>query len=336
MAGGSGTRLRPFTNTSAKQLLPVANVPIIEYAIRGMASAGISEISIIVGHTAEQVKAALGSGEQFGVRITYVMQDAPLGLAHCVSIAEESLNSEPFIMFLGDNMLKDSLIGFAESLNRLIQVDGACLLAVKEVTNPSAFGVATINTSGQVLKVEEKPDRPQSNLALVGVYGFSSDIFKAVRDIEPSARGELEITDAIQLLLQQSARVETYDFRGWWFDTGNLESWLACNSAVLEDLELTDSAAMKLDGSFVSTKASVSEGVKLTNCYIGDGVSIGPNCQLENITIRNSIVLRDCVLTGPGIIQNSAIGAQSHMTLENDVIIEGSFGDNSNFIGRLQ
>jgi glucose-1-phosphate thymidylyltransferase len=199
------------------------------------------------------------------------------------------------------------------------------------VQNPESFGIAVVDTSGTVVSVEEKPANPRTNSALVGVYGFNQDIYSAVRAISPSKRGELEITDAIQLLIAQGSDVRTFNFAGWWFDTGNLQSWLSCNSAVLEDLNDNVRNGSNFTDSIISKKSVVAPDSTIKNCSIEDGVSIGSNCTLENLTIRNAIVLDNCTLTGPGTIENCAIGANSQISLKENLSIHGSFGDFTNF-----
>src|SRR5262245_35275314 len=230
LAGGAGTRLRPITHTRAKQLVPVANKPILFYGIEAMVAAGITEIGVIVGDTRAEVMDALGDGSRFGAAITYVPQDAPLGLAHCVLIARDFLGDDDFVMYLGDNMLEQDLATFVQEFEAARGRAGAdapaAQILLAHVDDPTQFGVADVNEAGEVLALVEKPAVPPSDLALVGVYLFDPEIHTAVASIEPSARGELEITDAIQWLLQRGHRVRHEVLRGWWIDTGKKDPLL--------------------------------------------------------------------------------------------------------------
>ena len=234
LSGGAGTRLRPITHTSAKQLVPIANKPILFYGIEAMARAGIREIGIIVGSTREEIKSAVGDGSQFGVKVTYIPQDEPLGLAHCVLIADKFLGDDDFIMYLGDNMLEQGLEEFVTdfesaraSKNENDKPSAQILLC--HVEDPRHFGVAEVDKNGHVVRLVEKPKDPPSDLALVGVYLFDKTINKAVRSIKPSARGELEITDAIQWLVDNKLSVRHKVLQGWWIDTGKKDPLLECN-----------------------------------------------------------------------------------------------------------
>src|ERR671935_2256015 len=233
LSGGRGTRLRPITHTSAKQLVPVANKPILFYALESIVAAGICEVGMIVGDTEAEIKAAVGDGSRWGARITYIRQSAPLGLAHAVREAQAYLRDEPFVMFLGDNLVKEGITNFVQRFKES-RPDALILLA--HVPAPERFGVAELR-DGQVISLQEKPSRPSSDLALVGVYLFTARIFEAVHAIRPSGRGELEITDAIQWLLDHGARVEPHVIDGWWKDTGRLEDMLEANRIVLDGLE---------------------------------------------------------------------------------------------------
>ena len=232
LSGGKGTRLRPLTYTRAKQLMPVANKPILFYGVEALAQAGIREIGVIVGETKEDVVKALGDGEKWGVKITYIDQPEPLGLAHAVFIARSFLKDSPFVMYLGDNLLKNGIVSLIDKF-RKEQPNSQILLAA--VPNPQNFGVAELQND-RVIRLEEKPKIPRSNMALVGVYMFDSHIFEAEAVLKPSARGELEITDAIQYLIDQGYRVQPHIVEGWWKDTGKLEDMLEANRLVLESL----------------------------------------------------------------------------------------------------
>ncbi|MGH9114973.1 MAG: glucose-1-phosphate thymidylyltransferase, partial [Acidimicrobiales bacterium] len=249
LAGGEGTRLRPITHTRAKQLVPVANKPILFYGLDAIADAGIKEVGIVVGDTASDVADAVGDGSGWGMEVTYLRQEAPLGLAHAVLIAREFLGADDFVMYLGDNLLKQSLKDFvhrfeAERLRAMAPALGAgdenppcAQILLKQVPDPQRFGVAELAPDGSVLRLIEKPDEPPSDLALVGVYLFDRRVHDAVAAITPSARGELEITDAIQWLVDQGLRVRTEVLDGWWIDTGKLTPLLEANRLILETLE---------------------------------------------------------------------------------------------------
>ncbi len=241
LAGGAGTRLRPITHTSAKQLVPVANKPILFYGIEAMVAAGITEIGVIVGDTRVEVMSALGDGSRFGAQFTFIPQDAPLGLAHCVLIAADFLGDDDFVMYLGDNLLEQDLAAFVAAFEaaRAGAEPPAAQILLKQVPDPHRFGIAELDGDGHVLRLVEKPADPPSDLALVGVYLFDRTILDAVRAIEPSPRGELEITDAIQWLVDAGCRVRCELLTGWWIDTGKLTPLLEANRLLLERIELS-------------------------------------------------------------------------------------------------
>ena len=241
LCGGAGTRLRPITHTSAKQLVPVANKPILFYGIEDMAAAGITDIGIIVGDTRDEIIAAVGDGSAWGVRVTYIPQDSPDGLAHCVVIARDFLGDDDFVMYLGDNLLEQGLSEFVDRFEAARARDTdhapAAQILLAHVDDPRQFGVAEVSPTGEVVRLVEKPDDPPSDLALVGVYLFDKSVHDAVRAIQPSARGELEITDAIQWLVDHGHRVVHEVLKGWWIDTGKKDPLLESNRYLLERLE---------------------------------------------------------------------------------------------------
>src|SRR3954467_14403962 len=235
LSGGKGTRLRPITYTSAKQLVPVANKPVLFYGIEAMAAAGIREVGIIIApETGGEIREAAGDGTQFGVAITYIEQDAPLGLAHAVLTAEPFLGSDPFVMYLGDNLLQG---GIADLVNAFRSHEPEALILLTPVPDPENYGVAELDADGGVARLVEKPSEPASDLALVGVYMFTPLIHEAAKAIQPSGRGELEITDAIQWLVDEAKPVESHIVRGWWKDTGRLADMLEVPGLILETLE---------------------------------------------------------------------------------------------------
>ena len=325
LSGGKGTRLRPLTHTSAKQLVPVANKPVLFYAVESIVAAGISDIGIVVGDTRQEIKAAVGDGSRFGARVTYIEQEAPLGLAHAVLIAEPFLAGSPFVMYLGDNLIAGGITSLVEEF-RDLGCNSEILLA--EVPNPEQFGVAELTAEGKVHRLVEKPPEPRSNLALVGVYMFDATIFESVRRIKPSRRGELEITDAIQDLIDRGLDVHPHIVRGWWKDTGKLEDMLEANRIVLESLEVPRGANLEAMGrgsriegrvqlgegveivdSLVRGPVVIGDGARLEHAFVGPYTSIGERCTLVRCEMENSIVLADCEIRDvPLRIDGSLIG----------------------------
>ena len=280
LSGGKGTRLRPLTYTGAKQLVPVANKPILWYGIESIVAAGIKDIGIIISpETGSEVKAKTGNGDRFGANITYILQDEPLGLAHAVKIAQPFLKDSPFVMYLGDNLVQSELDLFLEKFDSQ-HLDALTLLC--EVENPTAFGVATVDDSGKVLQLIEKPKNPPSNLALVGVYLFSPAIHDAIANIQPSARGELEITDAIQYLIDKKQQVQSFKLQGWWLDTGKKDDLLAANQIILDTcLESTIEGDVD-ESSKIGGRVHIGKGSKIINTTIRGPVTIGENCHIKN------------------------------------------------------
>jgi glucose-1-phosphate thymidylyltransferase len=303
LSGGKGTRLRPITHTSAKQLVPVANKPVLFYGIEAMAQAGIEDVGIIIApETGDEIRSAAGDGRRFGVKLTYIVQDQPAGLAHAVLTAEEYLADSAFVMYLGDNLLQGGIEDLVVAF-RAGEPDALILLT--PVPDPEQYGVAELR-DGIVVRLVEKPVEPQTNLALVGVYMFTPTVHAAARAIKPSARGELEITDAIQQLVDQGLRVEPHIVNGWWKDTGRLEDMLAANRLVLETLqhkvegELIDSqvdgrvvieSGARLERSAVRGPAIIGAGARLTDCYVGPYTAVGESCVIENAEVEHSILL---------------------------------------------
>ncbi len=311
LSGGKGTRLRPLTYTGAKQLVPVANKPILWYGIESIVAAGIIEIGIIISpETGEEVKAKTGDGSQFGAKITYILQDSPLGLAHAVKVAQPFLGDSPFVMYLGDNLVESQLDLFLDKFNSK-HLDALTLLC--EVENPTAFGVAKVDELGRVLELIEKPQNPPSNLALVGVYLFSPAIHHAIANIHPSARGELEITDAIQYLINIDKNVESFRLNGWWLDTGKKDDLLAANQIILDSFPDSNVLGEVDDSSKISGRVHVGTGTKIINSTIRGPVTIGDNCHVENCfigpysAIANETVLIEADIEHSVILQGSKI-----------------------------
>jgi glucose-1-phosphate thymidylyltransferase len=323
LSGGAGTRLRPITHTSAKQLVPVANKPVLFYGLEAIRDAGITDVGIIVGDTAAEIRAAVGDGRALGIRATYLPQEAPLGLAHCVLIARDFLGDEPFVVYLGDNFIVGGISELVEEFR-----DGGydAQILLTKVDNPSQFGVAELAPDGTVTRLVEKPREPRSDLALVGVYMFGPAVHQAVRAIEPSARGELEITDAIQWLIDAGCDVRPHFVSGYWKDTGRLEDMLECNRAVLETLDRSVAgdvdAASTLVGrvvveegasivrSTVRGPAIIGRGTTIIDTYIGPFTSIYHSCTIEATEIEHSIVLEASIIRGVARIEDSLIGKE--------------------------
>ncbi len=321
LSGGKGTRLRPITHTSAKQLIPVANRPVLFYGIQAMADAGIEEVGIIIApETGDEIRAAAGDGTRFGVKLTYIVQDEPAGLAHAVLTAEPFLGQSPFVMYLGDNLLQ----GGISDLVRAFHQDGPdALILLTRVPDPQHYGVAELR-DGSVVRLVEKPSEPQTDLALVGVYMFRASVHAAARAIEPSARGELEITDAIQRLVDVGLRVEPHIVEGWWKDTGRLEDMLAANRLVLDTIEsrqegeLIDSRVdgrvviepgARLERCTVRGPAVIGAGARLTDSYVGPYTAIGENCIIQNAEVEHSILLAGSVVQDlDGRMESSLLG----------------------------
>jgi glucose-1-phosphate thymidylyltransferase len=292
LSGGKGTRLRPITYTSAKQLVPVANRPVLFRVLDTITAAGIRDIGIVVGDTAEEVMKAVGDGSAWGANITYIRQEAPLGLAHAVKISKDYLGDSPFVMFLGDNVIQGGIKHLVEEFSR---GDWNAQIVLKEVDDPSQFGVAELK-DGRVIRLVEKPKEPLSNLALVGIYMFDHHIFEAVEAIKPSWRGELEITDAIQYLIEKGYKVYPYIHRGWWIDTGKMEDLLEANRLLLD--EINTSVEGKIDGdSSVTGRVVIESGAEIVNSTIRGPVAIGKNTRIENAYIGPyTSIYHDCLI----------------------------------------
>jgi glucose-1-phosphate thymidylyltransferase len=321
LSGGKGTRLRPITHTSAKQLVPVANKPVLFYAIEAMAQAGIDQVGIIIApETGGEIRDAAGDGARFGVQLSYILQDEPAGLAHAVLTAEPFLGDSPFVMYLGDNLLQGGIEDLVATF-RAHEPDAMILLT--PVPDPESYGVAELS-NGAVVRLVEKPREPRSDLALVGVYMFSPCVHAAARAIEPSARGELEITDAIQRLVDDGRRVEPHIVRGWWKDTGRLDDMLEANRLVLDTIqarlegELIDSQVegrvvvepgARLERCTVRGPAVIGAGARLTDCYVGPYTAIGEECEITSAEVEHSILLAGSSVRGlDGRMESSLLG----------------------------
>jgi len=308
LSGGKGTRLRPITYTRAKQLVPVANKPVLFYGLEALASAGIKEIGIVVGDTKDEIREAVGDGSRWNVRITYIEQDAPRGLAHAVLISEPFLQHEPFVMYLGDNLLNRGINSFVDEF---VREKPAAQILLTKVPDPQMFGVAELDGE-RVVRLVEKPKEPKSNLALVGVYMFGPAIFDSVRRIKPSFRNELEITDAIQDLIDRGLDVRPHLVDGWWKDTGKLEDMLEANRLILDTLERRIDGSVdgesRIEGKVIIEAGAVVErsvirgpviigaDARIAQAYVGPFTSIGQRTEIRNSEIGHSIVLEGCII----------------------------------------
>jgi glucose-1-phosphate thymidylyltransferase len=347
LAGGRGTRLRPITHTSAKQLVPVANKPVLFYGLEAIAAAGIREVGIVVSDPREmlhpdhrtgemvtvmvnsqaEIRAAVGDGSRFGLTVTYIEQEAPLGLAHAVKISQAFMKDDPFVMYLGDNLIKDGVTPFVREFEAE-RPDAQILLA--RVNNPSEFGVAEL-TGDRVTRLEEKPKQPKSDLALVGVYLFSACVFEAVNAIRPSARGELEITDAIQHMISTGKRVRSHVIGGWWKDTGKVEDMLEGNRMMLTGLQAkvegTVDAATVIEGAVAIGPGATVErsrlrgplvigaNARVADSYVGPFTALGEGVHLVHAEIEHSIVMeRSRIVDVPDRIESSLIGKEAVVT----------------------
>lgn len=324
LSGGKGTRLYPLTYTRAKQLIPVANKPVLVRVIEAIHEAGVTEIGIVVGHTAPEIQEALGDGSEWGVKLTYIPQDSPDGLAHAVKISQDFLQGEPFVMFLGDNVIEG---GISRLIRDFAENEWNSQIVLKEVENPSAYGVAKLRPDNSIEELIEKPTNPPSNLALVGIYMFDEHIFEAVNSIKPSGRGEYEITDAIQWLINNGYSVYPHVHQGWWIDTGKPTDMLEANSHVLEEIVPTIDSTATIDAdSTIDSRVSVQAGAQIINSvvrgptvigkntiiensYIGPFTSIYHNCEIRNCEIERSIILENSkVMDIDNTLRDSLIG----------------------------
>jgi glucose-1-phosphate thymidylyltransferase len=342
LSGGAGTRLRPITHTRAKQLVPVANKPVLFYGLEAIAGAGIEQVGIVVGDTAAEIKAAVGDGSKWGLAVTYLRQEAPLGLAHAVLIARDFLGDEDFVMYLGDNLLQQDLGGFvarfraqrARATAPRLGEEGprvpSAQILLAHVADPQRFGVAELDSSGRVLRLVEKPAVPPSDLALVGVYLFDNRIHEAVASIKPSGRGELEITDAIQWLIDAGHVVLPEILAGWWIDTGKLTPLLEANRLLLEGIErrldgevdaecevdgrVIVEAGARLVRSHVRGPAIVGAGSEVVDSFIGPFTAIGPGCVVRHSEIEHSVLVGSARVIDAGRIEDSLLGYDVEVT----------------------
>jgi glucose-1-phosphate thymidylyltransferase len=347
LSGGKGTRLRPLTHTMPKQLVPVANQPILGYVFNHIRDAGIKEVGVVVSpETQNDVRRFLGKGSRWHVRITYIPQEQPLGLAHAVKIARPFLGNASFVMYLGDNLLAQGIKEFMEEFHTT-NLDA--LIFLKAVDNPRAFGVAVLNKKGQVTKLVEKPEDPPSNLALVGVYFFSPAIHEAIERIRPSGRGELEITDAIQELMRSGGSIRGQILEDWWLDTGKKDDFLAANTVVLDDYIKRDVQGKVDSKSKVSGRVQMEKTAKLVNSSLRGPVVIGKRCQIvnsfigpyttighgtriSNSAIEHSVILDNCCIENIARLEDSLIGREArviHYDKDHSRALRLLIGDNN-------
>jgi len=331
LAGGKGTRLKPLTNTIAKQLLPVANKPILFYVLDQIKEAGITDIGIIISpETGSYIKEAVGDGSKWNAQITYILQPEPLGLAHAVKTAQDFLGDSPFLMFLGDNLIQGGIVQFVEQFNRS---SPDALILLKVVKETHLFGIAELDEKGKVYRIEEKPKHPKSNLAVIGVYIFSPAVHEAIAYIKPSWRGELEITDSIQRLIDTKKNVQSYILDGWWLDTGKKDDLLEANRVVLDDLLKCDikgeidtasqivgrveiRPGTKIGNSTIRGPVSIAENCQIMSSFIGPFTSIGAGTVIQNSSIEHSVILQDCHIINIERLADSIIGKGTEVIKE--------------------
>lgn len=323
LCGGKGTRLKPLTNTIAKQLLPVANKPILFYVLEQIKEAGIKDTGIIISpETSPFIREAVGDGSKWDTQTTYIVQPEPLGLAHAVKTAQEFLGNSSFLMFLGDNLVKGGVRRFVEQFSNSTP---DALILLKEVPDPRLFGVAELNEKGEVIHLVEKPKEPKTNMALVGIYLFTPVVHEAIAQIKPSWRGELEITDAIQKLIDMGKGVQSHILKGWWLDTGKKDDLLEANRVVLDEFLKRDikgkvdsssqiagrteiAEATEVENSTIRGPVSIAEGCQIKNSFIGPFTSIGAGTVIENSSIEHSVILEDCRIYRIERLEDSLIG----------------------------
>lgn len=348
LSGGTGSRLRPITHTGPKQLVPVANKPVLEYAIEDLRNAGITDIGVVLGNKGrEEIQDYLGDGSGYGVDITYIIQGNALGLAHAAGCAQEFIGKDDFVMYLGDNILKQ---GISELVDSFHADEYGAGIALQRVDNPHQFGIADLDENGNVQELVEKPDNPPTDLALIGIYAFSNEVFDVIDRLDPSWRGELEITDAIQMLLEDGHSIDSKVIDGWWKDTGKPEDILEANRLVLQDnpgtldgfvaegasieghLDLDETARIE-DGSVVRGPVSIAAGTTIeSGTYVGPYTTVGPDSTISRVHIENSVIVGESEIVTNKKIVDSLIGQGTTIGNAEDMLPEGRrlvVGENS-------
>jgi len=334
LAGGTGSRLRPITDTGPKQLVPIANKPVLEYALDDLTDAGIDEIGIILGDKGRRkIQRHFGDGTAFGVDITYIVQGEPLGLAHAIGCARDFVGGDPFVVYLGDDMMNERIEDLVADFDPDLYSAG---IGLQEVDEPSRYGVVACNELGDVMELVEKLENPPSNLALIGVYVFTPQIFEQIEKLVPSWRGELEITEAIQGLLDDGQRVQSHVVHGWWKDTGKPGDVLHANRLVLDDLESDiqgtvmkgasvtgrveiDSGTTIEDGAVIRGPVSIGKNTTIgSDAYVGPYTSIGDGCEINNVHVEETVLIGDNLITADRKIVDSLIGREASITTNKD------------------
>lgn len=330
LAGGTGSRLRPITHTGPKQLVPIANKPVLEYAIDDLRDAGITDIGIILGNKGrDAIQQYFGDGDDFGVDITYIVQGEPLGLAHAVGCARDFVGDESFVVYLGDDLMREGITELVEDFDADEYAAG---IGLQEVDEPSRYGIVDVDENDNVVGLAEKPDDPPTNLALIGIYVFTPDIFTKIESLEPSWRGELEITEAIQALIDDGRRIQSHVVHGWWKDTGKPGDVVHANRLVLDDLQTDIRGTVEDDesitgrvelgegsiieeGAVIRGPVSIGEGTRIgSNAYIGPYTSIGDDSEVDNVHVESSVTIGENVITADRTIIDSLIGREASIT----------------------
>jgi glucose-1-phosphate thymidylyltransferase len=330
LAGGTGSRLRPITHTGPKQLVPIANKPLLEYAVDDLVDAGIDEIGIILGNKGrDEIQDYFADGSDWGIDITYIVQGEPLGLAHAIGCAKDFVGDESFVVYLGDDLMREGIVDFVSDFDPDKYAAG---IGLQEVDEPSRYGIVDINDNGDVVQLVEKPDNPPNNLALIGIYVFTPAIFEHIESLEKSWRGEYEITEAIQRLLDSGNRIQSHVVHGWWKDTGKPEDVLHANRLVLDDIERVFEGTVEEDasvsgrveihpdavvesGAVIRGPVSIGTNTRIgSNAYIGPYTSIGADSEIDNAHIESSVTMGENMITTDRRIVDSLIGRQATIT----------------------